>query len=185
MPRPGNGSPRSVPSPKVPAATKAPETPLCPARGPRERIVGLASSRATLHPDEALQGFGDTSIRGHQVSCLLPFSLQLHPLLSPSEHRLLFPVYLNHLTLPCPRCALLNVFTILSPIGHLLPLPYEALHGCTFLILQPCSPCKEFPFLCTVENSLTWVELEISEVNVANTYIRLLQTYGILKTEKN
>lgn len=110
---------------KVSVVAKAPETPLFPARGLRERTVGPASSRAALHPDEALQAFGNRSIRGHQVSCLLPFSLQLHPLLSPSEHRFPYPVHpITISTLPCPRCALLNV-PVTSPLCHLLAIYFR------------------------------------------------------------
>lgn len=85
---------------------------------PRERTVGPASSRVALQPDEALQAFGNASIRG-QVSCLLPFSLQLHPLLSPSDHRFPYPVHPTTIsTLPCPRCALLNI-PASPPLCHL------------------------------------------------------------------
>ncbi|XP_041508154.1 coiled-coil domain-containing protein 30 isoform X5 [Microtus oregoni] len=75
--RPGRGSPRrtlllslvSIQSclpPKV-TATKAPEPPLCPVRRLRERTVGPASSRTALQPDEALQAFGNASIREAQI----------------------------------------------------------------------------------------------------------------------
>nr|BAB24153.1 unnamed protein product [Mus musculus] len=90
--------------------------------------------------------------------CLSAFN-SIHFSHHPST-RLLYPVYPTTIS-PFPVHAVhCNVFTILSPVDHLLLLPYrKALHGCTFLILQPSSPRKEFPFLCTVANSLSWVNL--------------------------
>lgn len=127
-------------------------------------FFGRCSSCRTLNPDEDLEAFCILSIRGHEVSYLLPFKLQLFPLHSSLQAPVFFSSCLFHshfnlslLTLHIIECPFVSTTSVIYR-----PPPSAFLLQCFVYLSISHSPALQslgrfFVFLCIMATFQSWV----------------------------